>query len=102
MESNFKKFFKYVLGDYCEDTCTAQDELFNIVQELEDTEEQAELFIDEGFLKWTPAEFVCLSENVEGINEGRVTDAEEQCTEQYWEDICTKLDVSFDDILEYL
>ena len=102
MEINFKKFFKYVLGDYCEDTCTAQDELFDVIQELIFTEELAELFIDEGFLKWTPSEFVCRAENVEGVNEGRMLDAEEQCTEQYWEDICEKLDIDFDDILEFL
>jgi len=102
METSFKRFFKYVLGDYCEDTCTAQDELFDLIQDTHAAEELAELFIDEGFLKWTPSEFICLAGGVEGINEGRTLDAEEQCTEQYWEGISEKLDVNFDSILEYL
>tara|TARA_Y100001938_G_C8043934_1_gene407734 strand:+ start:516 stop:824 length:309 start_codon:yes stop_codon:yes gene_type:complete len=102
MEFYFKKFFKYVLGDYCEDTCTAQDELAEIIDELEDVEELAELFIDEGFLKWTPSEFICLAGNVEGYEEGRLLDNEEACTEQYWEGICRMLNIDFDDILEYL
>ena len=102
MELNFKKFFKYVLGDYCEDTCTAQDEIAEIIDELADTEELAELFIDEGFLKWTPSDFICLAGNVEGYHEGGILDSEEACTEQYWENICESLQLDFDNILEYL
>ena len=102
MECNFKQFFTYVLGDYCEDTCTAQDELGEIIQELDDCEELADLFIDEGFLKWTPSEFICYAGNVEGINEQSVLDSEEQCTEQYWEGICENLDINLDEVLEYL
>lgn len=102
MEFYFKKFFKYVLGDYCEDTCTVQDELTDIIDETDDLEELADLFIDEGFLKWTPSDFVCLAGNSEGYDEGGLSDAEEACTEQYWEGICRTLDLDIADILEYL
>ena len=100
--TDFKKFFTYVLHEYCEETCTAQDELFEIINKTDDEEELSDLFIDEGFLKWTPSEFVCLHDSVDEYQEGRVVDSDEQCVEQYWDNICERTETTLDDVLVFL
>ena len=101
MDHSFKKFFTYVLNEYCEETCTAQDEIFELIQATDVNEELADLFIEEGFLKWRPAEFICLAVGP-NTQEPTFLDYEEQCSEQYWGNICENMDVNLDDILEYL
>ena len=101
MENAFKRFFTYVLNEYCEETCTSQDEIFNLIDECDSVEQLAELFIDEGFLKWIPSEFICRADH-EAEQDRTFLDFDEQCAEQYWETICENMQVSLDDILEYL
>ena len=101
MDASFKKFFTYVLNEYCEETCTSQDEIFELIQEASDNEQLADLFIEEGFLKWRPEDFICLAEGP-NAEEQTFLDFEEQCSEQYWESICEKTELELDAVLEYL
>ena len=101
MDNNFKRFFTYILNEYCEETCTSQDELFALIEDERDSEKLSDLFIEEGFLKWVPEEFICI-ENKEDDRDRLFLDFEDRCAELYWETICDRIDADPDQILEYL
>ena len=102
----FKKFFSYVLSEYCEETCTVQKDLMEEIVDSKDEESLADLFIEEGFMNWKRDDFSCFEEESSDYN---VSPEEEYfenwdltCIEKYWKSICRVLEIDFDNILELL
>ena len=101
--NKFRKVFTYILMDYCEETCTAQNELYNIVLIEPDLEKLINLFAEEGFMEWWPKDiFHCIEITDEAIQSTYFDPDDEDtlpCFEKYWKSICDKTDISFDDFL---
>ena len=94
----------YVLMDYCEDTCTTQDEIYNSVLLDPDMEALLDMFAEEGFMEWFPeTSFTCVSPRSEEFyGEELYEDDDDRsltCVEQYWKSLCEKHDVEFSEFL---
>jgi hypothetical protein len=102
--SNLKKFFSYVVAEYCEETCTVQGELMRDIEVMTSEDEIADMFIEEGFMSWKKEDFDC--DMREGENEFSSLYASDDwdlsCVEKYWQSVCKVIQVDFDEILELL
>ena len=106
--NEFRKFFMYVLMDYCEDTCTDQDDLYNFVLMESSMDTLFNSFAEEGFMEWYPSDFNCLG----GASDGSVDtftnlyDDDDPrgmpCVEQFWLATCDKSSIDFNSLIEIM
>jgi len=104
--NEFRKFFMYVLMDYCEDTCTDQDDIYNFVMMEHDIDNLYESFAEEGFMEWTPSDFPCLGAATEVDEFTNLYDDDDPrsmtCVEQFWNGVCAKAGIDFTDLIEIM
>ena len=97
--NTFRKMFMYILMDYCEDTCTTQDELYNIVMLEPSLEKLIGIFAEEGFMEWYPKDAFPCANNVEADYDNSYFDPDDikslPCYEQYWKSLCNNHEVDF-------
>ena len=103
--NEFRKFFIYVLMDYCEDTCTSQDEIYNSILLEFDIDRLYEVFIDEGFMDWYPTTFECIGgadqDSIDNYDLVYELDDPRSltCVEQFWNNTCRKADIDFSELI---
>ena len=93
----------YILMDYCEETCTTQEELYNLIMVEPSLETLISMFAEEGFMEWWPEESFPCTSVVEGEYDSSYFDPEDTaslpCFEQYWKSLCDNHEVGFDAFL---
>jgi len=98
--NKFRKMFMYILMDYCEDTCTIQDEIYSVIMIEPEIDPLIALFAEEGFMEWFPDSFPCVSLAEDSLTYTSIYDPEDSrsfpCYEQYWKTLCDNHDVDFD------
>jgi hypothetical protein len=98
--NKFRKMFMYILMDYCEDTCTIQDEIYSVILIEPEIDPLIVLFAEEGFMEWFPDSFPCVSLAEDSLTYTNIYDPEDSrsfpCYEQYWKTLCDNHDVDFD------
>lgn len=89
----------YILMDYCEETCTSQDELYSIIMIEPSLEVLISMFAEEGFMEWWPNDSFSCIDSVEDDYDSSYFDPEDTtslpCYEQYWKSLCRTLEVDF-------
>lgn len=103
--NEFRKFFMYILMDYCEDTCTDQEDLYSIILMAIDTDSLYKSFAEEGFMDWYPSDFNCEGGAADGSVDAftNLYDDDDPrsmpCVEQFWLSTCNKSDIDFNKLI---
>ena len=98
----------YVLMDYCEDTCTDQDDLYNMLMLQPDMDILYTTFAEEGFMDWYPSDFNCVGGAADGDIDTftNLYDDDDPrgmpCVEQFWLGICEKVGIEFKQLIEIM
>ena len=104
--NEFRKFFMYVLMDYCEDTCTDQEDLYNLVMMETKLDSLYNSFAEEGFMEWVPSDFDCVGEAEDGDEFTNLYEDDDPrsmtCVEQFWSGVCRKADIGFPELIEIM
>ena len=106
--SQFRKFYMFVLMDYCEDTCTDQEDIYNFIMFEPVLDNLYQSFAEEGFMDWYPSDFNCVG----GADDGTVDvfsnlyDDDDPrgmpCVEQFWFGLCAKSELDFKELIEIM
>ena len=92
--------FMYILMDYCEDTCTTQEEIYSVIMVEPNIDPLIVLFAEEGFMEWYPESFPCVSLAEDSLSYTNIYDPDDvnslPCYEQYWKTMCDNHEVDFD------
>lgn len=101
--NEFRKFFMHVLLDYCEDTCTTQDEVYNKILYAEKLDTLFDMFVEEGFMEWNPSTFPCIGnkslDDVDFHNLEVDDPLGLTCVEQFWRSVCEQKEIEFTQLI---
>jgi len=90
--------------DYCEDTCTPQEEIYNSILIEPDLDPLFSAFVEEGFMDWFPSTFDCIGgADKDSIENHLIYELDDPrsltCVEQFWESTCRKAKIDFSELI---